>query len=313
MSPRIVRIAAAVFMSAAIACGPMDPALDPSVGPSAEPSGTPSSGTDTSGTGNNPGAPEMIRAAAGSSISVHLTLGLPDSSTTSTSNPDHYLSVKRQYVISYNGSHKTPNWSAWELNTSWLGSTARQDTFRPDNTLPTSIPQAALADYSGSGYDRGHMCPSGDRTLNVTDNSNTFYLSNMVPQAANNNQGPWEVLETYSRTLANSGKELFIISGPIYSGTPATVGAGKVAVPTSTWKVITVLDAPGQGPANVTTATRVIAVIMPNDNAKIAKSADWHNYRVTTRTIEQQTGLNIMSDVAQSVQDVIETKVDTLP
>jgi endonuclease G len=248
----------------------------------------------------------------GANISVHTTLGIPDSSTTSTSDPNHYLSVKHQYVISYNSSHKTPNWSSWELNTSWIGSTARQDTFRPDDTLPASISQAALSDYSGSGYDRGHMCPSADRTLTVTDNSNTFYLTNMVPQAANNNQGPWEKLEEYERSLASNGKELFIISGPIYSGTPKTVGHG-LAVPTSTWKVITVLDAVGQGASNVTTSTRVIAVIMPNDNALIARTADWHSFRVSTRQIEQQTGLDIMSDVAQGVQDVIETEVDTQP
>ena len=142
-------------------------------------------------------------------------MGMPDSSTTSTSNPNRYLSVKSQYVISYNGSRKTPNWTAWQLNKSWMGSTSRQDTFRPDNTLPTSIPQASLADYSGSGYDRGHMCPSADRPLNTTDNSNTFYLTNMLPQAPNNNQGPWEQLQSYSRTLVSSGKELFIMSGPI--------------------------------------------------------------------------------------------------
>jgi len=270
-------------------------------------SGATLTGTYTAGSGGGGGG-----GGTGAGISVHTTLGIPDGSTTSTGNPNRYLSVKHQYVISYNGSHKTPNWSSWELNSSWIGSTARQDTFRPDNTLPASIPQASLADYSGSGYDRGHMCPSGDRTLSVTDNSNTFYLSNMVPQAANNNQGPWEKLETYSRTLASSGKELFIISGPIYSGTPATVGAG-VAVPTSTWKVITVLDAVGQGPANVTTSTRVIAVIMPNNNTQVLKTDDWKPYRTTVRAIEAATGLNIMSDVAQGVQDVIETRVDTVP
>ena len=251
--------------------------------------------------------------AAGASISVHLKMGMPDSSTTSTSNPNRYLSVKRQYVISYNGSRKTPNWTAWQLNPSWMGSTARQDTFRTDGTLPSSIPQATLADYSGSGYDRGHMCPSADRTLNVTDNSNTFYLTNMLPQAPNNNQGPWEQLESYSRSLVSSGKELYIMSGPIYSGTISTIGSGKVAVPTSTWKVITVMNSTGQGPANVTTSTRVIAVVMPNSDSKISKSADWHNYRVTARSIEQQTGLNFMADVTQSVQDVIETRVDTAP
>ena len=251
-------------------------------------------------------------SAAGASISVHLKLGMPDGSTTSTSNPNRYLSVKPQYVISYNGSRKTPNWSAWQLNRSWMGSASRQDTFRSDNTLPASIPQATLSDYSGSGYDRGHMCPSADRTLSTSDNSSTFYLTNMIPQSANNNQGPWERLESYSRSLVTSGnKELFILSGPIYSGTVTTIGSGQVAVPTSTWKVITVMDAPGQGPTNVTTSTRVIAVVMPNSDSKISKSADWHDYRVTARAIEQQTGLNFMADVSPGVQDVIETRVDT--
>lgn len=291
---RLMRSAAVASLGVLFACGPQEPMED-----AAEQSLTPAAETGT------------VSSAAGASISVHLTLGLPDSSTTSSSNTTHYLSVKHQYVISYNSSHKTPNWSAWELNNSWLGSTDRQDTFRTDSTLPSSLAQAALADYSGSGYDRGHMCPSADRTLSVTDNSNTFYLTNMVPQSANNNQGPWEKLEEYERSLATSGKELFIMSGPIYSGTVSTIGSGKVAVPTSTWKVITVLNSVGQGPANVTTSTRVIAVIMPNSDSKISKSDDWHNFRVTTRAIEQATGLNIMSDVAQSVQDVIETKVDT--
>jgi endonuclease G len=248
----------------------------------------------------------------GAAISVHTKLGLPDGSTADATNTTHYLSVKHQYVVSYNGSHKTPNWSAWELNTSWLGTTPRQDTYRPDDTLPANIPQASLADYSGSGFDRGHMCPSADRTLTVTDNTNTFYLTNMVPQASNNNQGPWEVLESYARGLAMQGKELMIISGPIYSGTISTVGSG-LAVPTSTWKVITVLDSPTQGAADVTTSTRVIAVIMPNSNSQIALNADWHSFRTTVRDIEAATGLNIMSDVAQGVQDVIETRVDTLP
>ena len=248
----------------------------------------------------------------GAAISVHTKLGIPDASTAVSTNTTHYLSVKHQYVVSYNGTRKTPNWSSWELNSSWIGTAARQDTYRPDNTLPANIPQASLADYSGSGFDRGHMCPSADRTLSVADNTNTFYLTNMVPQSSNNNQGPWADLENYSRDLATSGKELMIISGPIYSGTITTVGNG-LQVPTSTWKVITVLDSPTQGAANVTTATRVIAVIMPNRDAQIAITADWHTFRTTVRAIEAATGLNIMSDVPQAIQDVIETKVDTLP
>jgi endonuclease G len=153
------------------------------------------------------------------------------------------------------------------------------------------------------------MCPSGDRTASAAANSLTFYLSNMVPQAPNNNQGPWEKLETYARTLASSGKELFIISGGV--GSNGTIGAG-VVVPASTWKVIAVLDALGQGPANVTASTRVISILMPNDDSQIAKADDWKPYRTTARSIESLTGLNFLSDVAQATQDTIETRVDNL-
>jgi endonuclease G, mitochondrial len=249
-------------------------------------------------------------SGTGASISVHTTLGLPDHAT--TSDPQHYLSVKPQYVISYNSSRKTPNWSSWELNSSYLGSTPRQDTFRVDDTLPAGMPQAQLADFVGSGFDRGHLCPSADRTLTVTDNSATFYLTNMVPQAPNNNRGPWEKLEAYSRTLVGSGKELFIVAGGVYSGTPRTVGAGAVQVPSSTFKVIVVLDRPGQGATDVTAGTRVIAVDMPNDNTQIGLGDDWLPYRVSVRQIEAETGFDLLSDVPREVQDVVETRVDSL-
>jgi len=244
---------------------------------------------------------------SGAALSKHTTLGIP--SPSSTSDWNSYLSVKSGYVISYNSNRKVPNWVSWELNPSYLGSTSRQDTFRPDDTLPSGMPQASLADYSGSGYDRGHMCPSADRTLTVAANSQTFYLSNMVPQAANNNQGPWADLETESRTLVNAGKELFIISGGIFSSGSKTVGSG-VKVPDSTFKVIVVLDAVGQGPGSVTTSTRVISVVMPNDNSKISISAPWRNFRVSVDSIEAQTGYDFLSDVDPSIQSVIEARVD---
>jgi endonuclease G len=238
---------------------------------------------------------------------------MPDTvSTASPTNVDHYLSVKAQYVVSYNSGRRVPNWVSWELNASYLGSTSRTDAFRIDDTLPAGMPQAQPSDYSGSGFDRGHMCPSGDRTLTTTDNRNTFYLTNMVPQAPNNNQGPWEKLETYLRGLASSGKEIYIVSGGIYGPTPRKVGADNVWVPDSTFKVAVILDSPGQGAANVTTSTRVISVIMPNDDTQISKSDDWKPYRVSARTIESQTGFNFLADVPQSVQDVVETRVDNL-
>src|SRR5262249_21994129 len=185
----------------------------------------------------------------------------------------------------------------------------RSNTYRADDTLPASMPQAKLSDYSGSGYDRGHMCPSADRTKSTTANAQTFYLSNMVPQAHSNNSGPWEKLETYERSLATSGKELFVVAGGIY-GSSKTIGAG-VAVPAQTWKVVVVLDRVGLGAADVTSATRVIAVAMPNDDSAISTSDSWQKYRVSVRSIEDQTGLDFLSDVDPAVQDVVETQVDS--
>jgi endonuclease G len=243
----------------------------------------------------------------GAALSRHTTLGIP--SPASSSDANNFLSVKSGYVVSYNGSRKVPNWVSWELNTSYLGSTARQDDFRVDDTFPASEPQASLADYSGSGYDRGHMCPSADRTLTVAANQQTFFLTNMVPQAANNNQGPWAVMENDLRAITQTGKELFIISGGTFSASSNRIGSG-VVVPDQTFKVVVVLDAVNQGPSSVTTSTRVIGVMMPNENNQISRTADWHSFRVSVDSIEAATGDNFLSDVDPAVQAVIEARVD---
>jgi endonuclease G, mitochondrial len=160
-------------------------------------------------------APLFSAAVARSqaATSVHLTLGNPSNAITSTSYANNYLLVKPQYSLSYSNTRKIPNWVSWQLNRSWLGSTPRQDTFRADPTLPSGWYRVSGSDYSGSGFDRGHMTPSGDRTSSVTTNSATFLMTNMMPQAPDNNQGVWEKLESYARDLANQGKDLYIIAG----------------------------------------------------------------------------------------------------
>jgi endonuclease G, mitochondrial len=244
---------------------------------------------------------------SGAALSRHTTLGIP--SPASTTDINNFLSVKSGYVVSYNGGRKVPNWVSWELNTSYLGSAARQDDFRPDDTLPANVPQASLADYVGSGYDRGHMCPSADRNLTVAANQQTFFLTNMVPQAANNNQGPWANLENDLRTIAQSGKELFIVSGGTFSASSNKVGSG-VVVPDQTFKVIVVLDSTSAGASAVTTNTRVIGVMMPNENAQISRTTDWRTFRVSVDSIEAATGDNFLSDVDPAIQAVVEARVD---
>ena len=258
------------------------------------------------------GLAKMVPAQ--SSVSVHLTLGNPSNAGTSSLN--NYLLVKPQYVIGYNCSIGRANWVSWQLNSSWLGSTPRQDNFRPDITLPSGCYQVQSTDFSGSGFDRGHMTPSGDRTSSITNNSDTFLMSNMIAQAPDNNQGIWANLEEYARTLVAQGKELYIISGGYGMGGTGsngrfyTIANGRVQVPSITWKILAVLDTPGLGLAGVTTNTRVIAVSIPNMQG--VRTANWRNYRVSVDSLESLTGYNFLSQVSTSVQSVIEARVDNL-
>ena len=236
---------------------------------------------------------------------VHLTMGNPSNAITNVNQPTNYLMEKSTYCLSYHRDNRRPNWVSWHLDPSWLGNTPRQDDYRPDPALPASWYHVDANDYSGSGYDRGHMCPSGDRTLTVADNSSTFLMTNFIPQAPDNNQGPWADLETYCRTLANGGNELYIITGG--SGINGVIGSGQVALPTETWKVIIVLTQGTNDVSRVTTSTRTIAVRMPNQNGL---GINWRDYRVSVDNIETLTGYDFFSNVPVGTQAVIESVVD---
>ncbi len=247
--------------------------------------------------------------------SVQLLMGTPSSAPNGT-NRDDYLLIKRQYATSYNNSKGTPNWVSWQLNASWLGPVDRCSKFSPDPTLPAGFKQVLTTDYTGSGFSRGHMARSGDRTANTTDNCATFYTTNIVPQTQDNNEGPWLQLENLSRELALAGKELYIIAGPLGEGGkglkgPMTkIGKNAVTVPESVWKIVVVLDKPGLGVKGVTKTTRVIAVKMPNITGIEKKS--YTEYLTTVAELEKLTGYDFLSDVPKEIQAVIEAKKDSL-
>jgi endonuclease G, mitochondrial len=238
---------------------------------------------------------------------VHSTMGNPSNAATdSTNSQDNYLMIKAQFDLSYNRSSAIPNWTSWHLDTTWLGSTPRQDTFRADTSLPSGWYQVGSSSYSGSGYDRGHMTPSGDRTSSVTNNSATFLMTNMIPQAPTNNQTTWANLESYCRTLANAGNELYIISGG--HGISGYINNGNVVVPTTTWKVIMVLPNGTNDVSRVSASTRLIAVSLPNTNSVVS---DWKQYRTSVDSVESLTGYDFFSNVPSGIQASIESTIDT--
>lgn len=233
--------------------------------------------------------------------SVHLTLGNPSGAT--TNNVDNYLMVLPQYALSYNCTKGTPNWVSWQLDKSWLGSVKRRDEFKANDALPEGCYRVQPKDYLGTGYDRGHMTPSGDRTQSVEDNQATFFMTNIIPQSPANNREVWRILEEYCRELALQGKQLYIIAGP--EGKKGTIAEGKVAIPRYTWKIVVIVDKPGQ---EITPTSKVIAVKVANSQ-KVEKTT-WQQYLVSIADLEAETGYDFLSYVSENTQKILENKVN---
>ena len=228
------------------------------------------------------------------SANIHLKYGNPSQANSKDLN--NYLLEKPQYALSYNCQTGTANWVSWQLNRSWLGDVERSDDFRPDPDLPNGCYAVRPTDYRGSGYDRGHFTPSGDRTRTETDNSATFFMSNMIPQSPSNNREVWRELEEYSRDLVNGGQELYIVAGG--EGNQEAIADGQVTVPKYTWKVILISD---------NNNLETIAVRIPNSQ-EVART-DWEDYIVSVDEIEQKTGYDFFSSLDRDTQQKIEQKL----
>jgi endonuclease G len=245
----------------------------------------------------------------------NLAMGNPSGAIASTASPTNYLLVKPQYVVGYNRDQGKPIWVSWHLEQTDLGNATRQDDFRADPDLPSGWYQVKQSDYTGYGFDRGHNCPSADRRATVADNSATFLMSNMMPQAPQNNQQTWANLEEYCRTLVRAGNELYIVCGSYGKGGTGsagyytTIANGRITVPANCWKVVVVLPSGRNDVARITSSTRVIAVDMPNSNL----SAVWGGYRTSVDAIEAAAGLDLLSALPASVQNALEKRVDTGP
>jgi endonuclease G len=247
---------------------------------------------------------------------VHLTLGNPSDAQASAVLARNYLIERPQYVLAYDSERGIPTWVSWNLTQEWMGSVGRSDDFLVDILLPEAFIPVSSQEYSGSGFDRGHNCPSADRTRTRDDNQATFYMTNIIPQAPELNQEPWRLMEEYTRDLVRrEDNELYLIMGNYGEGGEGRNGRADrigfrdlVAVPSHVWKVVLVLDEEGDNDLErITEDTRVIAVLAPNQNTDLK---EWHEYRVSVDEIEAATGLDLFSELPVELQEVLEAKVD---
>lgn len=185
------------------------------------------------------------------------------------------------YAVLHSGARKTPLVVAERLEPAGFDGTApRSNDFRPDPELP-STERSELEDYRLSGFDRGHMAPSADFTSSAARVSESFLLSNIVPQNPTLNGGWWASLESATRSCARSESVVFVLTGPVFSDPPQTIGVGRVAVPSSVYKII----------VNSSGASRAYLIANAVPTVK-----GFRAYQVSISSVEAATGLEFFPD-----------------
>jgi endonuclease G len=234
-----------------------------------------------------------------------LVLGNPSDAVTDTDQPANFLVVHSGFILSYNQGRGAPNWVTWHLSASDLGPVDRTDSFRTDSKLPLSW-RIKHADYTNSGYNRGHMCPSEDRSNTIAANRQTFLMTNMQPQIARLNSGTWRSLEGYTQNLVRQGLEAYVTSG-CYGDNGSLSNLNKVTIPTRCWKIVLFLLEGNNDLQRIDSSTRVIAVDMPNE---ISILSGWRNYRLTVDEIEEVTGYNFFNTLSDEIESALESRID---
>lgn len=241
------------------------------------------------------------------SPSLHVLLGVPRDA----SGDDDVIIERSQYVLSYNPTTRCANWVAWNQSAWWYGTAPRhRGPFLPDPLLPPQYPPVLHREYTASGFDRGHLVRSEERTRTPEDNLTTFYTTNILPQYHALNAGPWLQLEEYVERLSKEGgRELFIIAGPIYHDTSQTTIGRGVRVPAECFKIIVILPK-GHSTDAVTTQTPTIAVRMPN---RPDISGSWEQFATTVSDIERATGYRFFTALADSIARTLKSRRTVVP
>jgi endonuclease G len=200
------------------------------------------------------------------------------------------------YTLSYSEEHEQAYWGAYKLTAGHLtGTVGRTDDFRPDPKVKTG--SASLADYKGSGYDRGHLAPAADFKWSRVAMSESFYMSNMSPQDPSFNRGIWKKLEGTVRNWAADNSEIYIVTGPVLTGTYPTIGPNRVSIPTHYYKVILDYKEP---------ELKGIGFILPN----MKSSSSLQGYAVTIDEVERVTGIDFFYALDDAIEEKIESTVN---
>lgn len=214
----------------------------------------------------------------------------------SVSTPANTKSEIKDYEgfrVSFNKDNRTPNWVSWELLASETdGSSPRNNNFWQDTDLEGC---PGTWDYTGSGYDRGHLCPAADQKWSDNAMNDCFVLANICPQDHALNSGAWSTLEKKERLWAKRDGKLIIIAGPIYTDSDSQrIGDAGVRVPSSFFKVIIAPDL---------NQPRGIGFVYPNMKAP----GNMQLYSMTVDEVEKLTGYDFFYNLPDDIENKIES------
>lgn len=209
--------------------------------------------------------------------------------------PEQIL-TKKSFIVSYNQATRLPNWVFWQLTSEHVNG----DAVRPGNAYheekKVAKPRATAADYRKTGYTRGHMCPAGDNKWDRNAMYDSFSLANICPQTERCNSGVWNAIEMQCREWALEYGDVYIVSGPILSENPDTIGENKVAVPEAFFKVVVSLKGKKRG----------IGFICDNTD----RNQTMKKCVVTIAEIERATGINFFPNLSAKDRRTIEEKAN---
>lgn len=200
---------------------------------------------------------------------------------------------RKGYVACYDGGMRIPLWVAWQLTAEKAqGKVRRTDDFAEDVDVEDG---PRLADYRGSGWSRGHMCPAGDCRWDKVAMTESFLLTNMCPQNAGLNNGDWKELEEKCRRWAKKYGEIYIVCGPLlYNRRHATIGKGRVTVPEAFYKVVLCLkDKP-----------KAIGFVYKNGEG----DRPMGDYVNTVDEVERMTGIDFFAALDDEIESVVEAE-----
>ncbi|WP_298339484.1 DNA/RNA non-specific endonuclease [uncultured Algibacter sp.] len=196
------------------------------------------------------------------------------------------------YSLSYSEPHEQAEWVAYELKKSHLSNTNhKRPYFEIDHTIKTGA--ASWRNYKNSGYDRGHLCPAGDRRYTKKAHDETFLTSNISPQEHRFNSGIWNRLEQKVRYWARKYDGVFVVTGGVLKGRMKTIGKEEVSVPNQFYKVL--ID-------NNTGETKMIGFLMRHKDSR----KPLYEFVVPVDTIEKLTGIDFFPELEDSVENKLE-------